>query len=164
MREFMPRPLTAEAFAPFGDVVEAREEGDVRDINYGHTRRFHDLAGLDVAAQGGRPIVSLFRAEPLQPLVLRIMERHPLSSQTFVPLQGRPYLVAVAPAGDFDPWEMQVFLAEGGQGVNYRRGVWHHFVLPLQPASDFLVIDREGPGDNCDEVELAPAVQATVRL
>jgi len=162
MREFMPRPLTAEAFALFGEVIEAG--GEAREINYGHTRRFHDLAGLDVGEQGGRAIVSLFRAEPLNPLVLRIMERHPLSSQAFMPLQGRPYLVAVAPAGPFDPWEMQVFRAEGTQGVNYRRGVWHHFLLPLAPASDFLVIDREGPGDNCDEVELAPADQATVRL
>jgi ureidoglycolate lyase len=162
MREFMPRPLTAEAFAPFGEVIEAG--GEVREINDGHTRRFHDLASLDVGEQGGRAIVSLFRAEPLTPLVLRIMERRRLSSPAFMPLQGRPWLVVVAPAGPFDPWEMQVFRAEGTQGVNYRRGVWRHFLLPLATASDFPVIDREGPGDGCDEVELSPADQATVRL
>ena len=92
-----------------------------------------------------------------------MFERHPLGSQSFVPLSGRPYLVAVAPAGDFDPAKIRLFRAEGHQGVHYRKGVWHHFLLVLDDDSDFLVIDRAGPGDNCEEVELAPADQIRVR-
>lgn len=96
--------------------------------------------------------------------MLKVFERHPLGSQAFVPLSGRPYLVAVAPAGAFDPTAVQVFRARPDQGVNYARGVWHHFCLALGAESDFLVIDRAGPGDNLDEVNLAAPDQIDVRL
>ena len=160
MREIIPQPLTAEAFAPFGEVIEASDRGDA--INYGYTVRFNDLAEIDVSSGGGHAIVSLFRSQPIDPPRLKIFERHPQGSQAFVPLQGRPYLVAVAPAGVFDPTAIQVFRAGPAQGVNYRKGVWHHFVLAQAPDSDFLVIDRAGPGDNLDEIELAEADQIVV--
>lgn len=153
-----PEPLTAEAFAPFGDVVEAGERVQVREINYGHTQRFHDLARLDLTAAGGRPLLSIFRSTPLpRPIRIARMERHPLSSQTFFPLSGRPYLVVVAPRGEFDPAGLRAFLAGPAQGVNYHAGTWHHFSLALEAVSDFLVIDRGGAGENCDEVVLDPA-------
>jgi len=155
MREMTPEPLTAEAFAPFGNVIEASETAVRLDINQGHAIRYDRLAEIDVADEGGSGAVSLFRARPLAEPVLKVFERHPLGSQTFMPLSGRPYLVAVAPAGLFDPAGIRLFRAEGHQGVHYRKGVWHHFLLVLDE-SDFLVIDRSGPGDNCDEVELAP--------
>ena len=154
MREMTPEPLTAEAFAPFGSVIEASDAAVKLDINQGHAVRFDRLADIDVA--DGTAIVSLFRAKPLAELVLRVFERHPLGSQTFVPLSARPYLVAVAPAGPFDPAAIRLFRAGGRQGVHYKKGVWHHFLLVLDE-SDFLVIDRSGPGDNCDEIELRPA-------
>jgi len=163
MREIVPQPLTAEAFAPFGDVIEASDRAERIPINYGHTERFNDLAGLDVAEAGGHAIVSLFRGQPLDPPVLRIFERHPLGSQAFMPLQGQVYLVAVAPAGVFNPAAVQVFRAEPSQGVNYHKGVWHHFLLAPGRDSDFLAIDRAGPGHNLDEVELSDADQILVR-
>ena len=156
MRELTPEPLIAEAFAPFGSVIEASDAAMKLDINQGHAVRYDRLADIDVADGGGTPIVSLFRAKPLAEPVLRVFERHPLGSQSFIPLSGRPYLVAVAPAGDFDPAQIRLFRADGSQGVHYNKGVWHHFLLVLDEC-DFLVIDRAGPGDNCEEVELARA-------
>lgn len=162
MRILTPEPLTAEAFAPFGSVIEASEDAVRIDINQGHAVRYDALAEVDVADGGGAPVISLFRARPLSELVLRSFERHPLGSQSFVPLGGRPYLVAVAPPGPFDPTRIRLFRAEGDQGVHYRKGVWHHFLLVLDE-SDFLVVDRAGPGDNCDEVALAPGEEIGVR-
>lgn len=153
MRKLSPEPLTADAFAPFGDVIEASDRAEVLPINYGWTTRFNALT--DVAVGDGQAIISIFRSKPLSPLVLKIFERHPLGSQAFMPLQGRPFLVAVAPPGEFDPMQVRVFRAEGRQGVNYGKGTWHHFLLALEAESDFLVVDREGPGENLDEVELA---------
>ena len=164
MRELSPIPLTADAFARFGDVIEASDRAAQIAINYGYTTRFNDLAGIDVTDGGGHAIVSLFRAMPLDPPLLKIFERHPLGSQAFMPLSGRPYLVAVAPAGGFDAAQVIVFRAGPGQGVNYAKGVWHHFLLALGGESDFLVIDRDGPGENLDEIELSPADQVMVRL
>jgi ureidoglycolate lyase len=162
MRELTPEPLTAEAFAPFGSVVEASDEAVQLDINQGHAIRYDRLAEIDVA-DGGTGAISLFRARPLEEPVLRVFERHPLGSQSFVPLSGRPYLVAVAPPGDFDPAKIRLFRAEGHQGVHYNKGVWHHFLLVLEADSDFLVIDRAGPGGNCDEIALGSDDEVRVR-
>jgi ureidoglycolate lyase len=162
MRELAAEPLTADAFAPFGEVIEASDRARKLAINYGQTIRFDDLARVDVADAGGCPSVSLFRGRPLEPPVLKVFERHPLGSQAFMPLSGRPFLVAVAPVGAFDPGAVRLFRAAPHQGVNYAKGVWHHFLLPLEAESDFLVIDRAGPGENLDEVALAPADQIRV--
>jgi ureidoglycolate lyase len=163
MRTLTPEPLSADAFAPFGSVIEASDAAVQIDINYGHAVRYDALAEVDVAEGGGNPVISLFRAKPLGELMLKTFERHPLGSQSFVPLGGKPYLVAVAPPGAFDPAAIRVFRAEGNQGVHYSKGTWHHFLLVLDD-SDFLVVDRAGPGDNCEEVELAPADRVRVSL
>ncbi|HKP77658.1 MAG TPA: ureidoglycolate lyase [Phenylobacterium sp.] len=155
MLSLTPELLTADAFAPFGDVIEASERAEVMPINYGWTTRFHALA--DVAVGDGHAIISILRSRPLTPLVLKVFERHPLGSQAFMPLSGRPFLVAVAPRGDFDPAAVRIFRAEAGQGVNYARGTWHHFLLALEAESDFLVVDREGAGENLEEIALAQA-------
>ena len=149
--------LTAEAFKPFGDVIEASEAVRHFPINAGNTERYHDLARLD-PGQDGRVIVSLFRGQPRSlPFTVAMMERHPLGSQAFYPLSGRAYLVVVALPGDPPTAStVQAFLATGQQGVNYAPGVWHHPLLALDAVSDFLVLDRAGAGPNCDEVVLTP--------
>jgi ureidoglycolate lyase len=151
--------LTREAFAPFGDVIEASDAVRHFPINGGTTERYHDLANIEVDA-AGRAIVSLFRAQPRAlPFTVTMLERHPLGSQAFMPLNGRPYLVAVAARGEsFGASDVRVFLARGDQGVNYAAGVWHHPLLALGEPGDFLVVDRAGPGANCDERELAEAL------
>lgn len=150
--------LSRAAFAPFGELIEADAAAQRFMINGGNTERFHDLARIETGPQG-RAIVSIFRGQPRQlPFRVGLMERHPLGSQAFIPLSGRPYLVVVAPAGAAPTLsELRVFLAQGHQGVNYAPAVWHHPLLALDEVSDFLVIDRSGPGANCDEVELQPA-------
>lgn len=145
--------LTPEAFAAFGDVIAPEAASRSFSINDGHCTRFHDLAAVDCAGDQGRAGISLFRAAAHSlPLAVTMLERHPLGSQAFVPLGKSPYLVVVAKTPDTRP---QAFLARGGQGVNYRRGTWHHPLLALEARSDFVVVDRIGPGDNCEEVTLA---------
>ncbi|BAK75110.1 ureidoglycolate hydrolase [Pseudogulbenkiania sp. NH8B] len=148
-------PLSREAFAPFGDVIEASEAVRHFPINGGNTERYHDLASVEPGPEG-RAIVSIFRGQPRAlPFRVEMMERHPLGSQAFIPLSGRPYLVVVAPAGAPPAAaDLRVFLARADQGVNYRTGVWHHPLLALDAVCDFLVVDRSGTGHNCDEVQL----------
>lgn len=147
-------PLTATAFAPFGDVIESEGRSHY-PINAGTAQRYSDLAKVEVTAAGGRPLISLLRAEPVAlPLRLRLMERHPLSSQAFIPLSSTPFLVIVAPAGALSIEGIRAFLSNGRQGVNYRTGTWHHPLLALEQTSEFLIVDRGGEGDNCDEISL----------
>ncbi len=150
-----PKPLTSEAFSAFGDVIEASDDSNSFAINDGFTQRYHDLAKVDVNDKQGHAIVSIFRSTPLvQPIAIKMMERHPHGSQAFIPMGENPYLVVVAPAGEFKLNRIEVFIANSNQGVNYHKGTWHHFCLALNSISDFLVVDRGGAGDNCDVLEL----------
>lgn len=150
-----PKALTRHAFRAFGDVIEAHDDNHKITINDGYTQRYHDLAEVDVNDQGGRALINIFRSTPLaQPIAIKMMERHPKGSQAFIPMSAKPYLVVVAPKGDFDINKLQVFIAQSNQGVNYHKGTWHHFCLALGGESDFLVIDRGGKGDNCDVITL----------
>ncbi|MAY29768.1 MAG: ureidoglycolate lyase [Aurantimonas sp.] len=150
-RTLFARPLTKEAFAPFGDVIETDGAAHFA-INGGTTTRFHDLAHVDVATEGGRPLISIFRGQAFAfPVEIRMMERHPLGSQAFVPLQPVPFLIVVAPDRDGQPGEPQAFLAAPGQGVNYARNVWHHPLVSLSQTSDFVVVDRGGEQPNLEE-------------
>ena len=148
--------LTRAAFAPFGDVIES-EGRDHYPINAGMAQRYHDLAEVDVMAGGGRPLISLLKAKPVAlPLLLRLMERHPLSSQAFIPLSAVPFLIVVAPASrTLGLARLKAFRSNGRQGINYRRGTWHHPLLALDSVSDFLIVDRGGEGDNCDEIDIS---------
>jgi ureidoglycolate lyase len=150
--ELAIEPLSKDAFRPFGDVIEAAG-AQVRLINEGTTRRFHDLARIAVTERGGYPIVSLFEARRRElPIRVRMLERHPLGSQAFYPLSLDDWLVVVGEgAQTLDPGSIRAFRARGDQGVNYAPDVWHHPVLALAPLQMFLVVDRGGPGDNLDE-------------
>ena len=157
MRELWPKPLTAEAFARFGDVIEAR--GAPRLINQGHAKRYHDLAALDLFDDGGRAAVSIFHSTPPPyPFAICEMERHPKSTQAFVPLSGRSFLVVVAPPGAFDENAIEAFVVSPTQGINLHKGVWHHFNLALEAESAFLVIDRDAADENTDEVRLSAPI------
>ena len=156
-------PLTAATFAPFGDVIETAGRAP-RLINEGTCERFDDLAPVDVLAEGGRPLISIFRAaaRPL-PFAVKALERHPLSSQAFYPLDGVPFLVVVAEPGDsVSAARIRAFRASGDQGVSYRRNTWHHALLAIGRTSHFLVVDRGGPGENCEEARVDPAVMVNI--
>ncbi|MEH6368367.1 MAG: ureidoglycolate lyase [Pseudomonas marincola] len=152
MRKLIIEPLSKEAFAPFGDVIET-EGREYFMINNGSTRRYHKLAEVETAQPDDKAIISIFSAEALEmPLTVRMLERHPQGSQAFIPLLGNPFLIVVAPVGDVPDSELvQAFLSNGKQGINYHRGVWHHPVLTIEKRDDFLVVDRSGSGNNCDE-------------
>ena len=154
-----PIPLTAERFAPFGDVIEADQERSYL-INEGHTRRYHALAPADPGEQGAA-VLSIFRGTPWPtPVMIRMLERHPLASQSFVPMERHTWVVVVASAPRAEACE--AFLARGDQGVRIGHGVWHHPLLVLQPTHDFLVVDRVGPGDNLEEVSFAAGRHAVL--
>lgn len=145
------RPLTRAEFAPFGEIIETHG-AERRLINEGTTERFHALAQAVTAGDGAHAILSIFRGQPFAPPVeIRMLERHPLGSQAFVPLDRRPFLVVVAPDAGGRPGVPVAFLARGDQGVNYAANVWHHPLIALDAVSEFLVVDREGPGNNLEE-------------
>jgi ureidoglycolate lyase len=137
-------PLTAAAFAPFGDVLDT--SGPYRLINDGMCRRHDALARPETGDQTG---ISVFMAMPRAlPYRFDLIERHPLGSQAFIPMTGHPFLVIVAPSPDHTP---RAFLTNGAQGINLHRGSWHGVLTPLHAPGLFAVVDRTGPGANLEE-------------
>lgn len=151
-REVLIQPLTAEVFAPFGDVLETDGAPD-KLINGGLCGRFHDRARLDMG--DGRAGISLFRSETRTlPYTLDLLERHPAGSQAFVPMSHDPFLVIVAPDEHDTPGIPRAFITTPGQGINLLRGTWHGVLTPLHAPGLFAVIDRIGDGPNLEEYPL----------
>ncbi|SFI50653.1 ureidoglycolate lyase [Jannaschia pohangensis] len=145
-------PLSATAFAPFGDVLEVAGAPD-KLINAGLCGRYHDRARLDFA--DGRAGISIFDAVPRAlPYTLDLLERHPDGSQCFVPMHGNDWLVTVAPDAGGAPGTPLAFIVGAGQAVNFHRGTWHGVLTPLHAPGLFAVIDRIGDGANLQEHRL----------
>ncbi|WFE76235.1 ureidoglycolate lyase [Roseinatronobacter sp. S2] len=144
------RPLTASAFAPFGDVLEIQGAPD-KLINQGLCGRFHDRAALDFGS-GGRAGISLFDAQPRAlPYSLDMMERHPDGTQAFIPMHCEAFLVIVAQDDGGRPATPQAFVTNGTQGINFHRNIWHGVLTPLAHPGRFAVIDRIGDTPNLQE-------------
>lgn len=142
-------PLTAESFAPYGEVLDASGDPD-KLINQGRCGRFHDKAQLDFS--DGRAGISIFKGETeTLPLELAMVERHPEGSQAFVPMSADPFLVVVATDQAGLPTDPKAFLTAPGQAINFRRGTWHGVLTPLAEPGLFVVIDRIGDGANLQE-------------
>lgn len=149
MTRIKVQPLTVEAFAPFGDLLEASGTPD-KMINQGKCGRFHDRARLDFS--DGQAGISLFQGEAeTLPLKLELVERHPMGSQAFVPMSTSPFLVVVAADDNGSPQEPRAFITAPGQAINFHRGTWHGVLAPLSAPGLFAVIDRIGKGTNLEE-------------
>mgnify|MGYP001128868546 FL=1 len=155
--ELIPQPLTKEAFAPFGDVIDVPETP-------GRTYYNDALGNLRPDAQANLSL-SLKAETPDRPLRSDYMERHEFSSQTFVPLDVERWLIVVAPhasAGGPDVAGMKAFIATGRQGVTYRPNTWHHGLTVLDRPGRFAVfmwLDG-GKGDE----ELVPVPPFSIRI
>lgn len=146
MQTIHTEPLTAEAFAPFGDVLDAT--GDFRLINAGLCRRHHDRARMDFGPEG-RAGISIFDAVPRAlPYEFDLIERHPDGSQSFLPMSEHPFLVIVSDGPKFTP---RAFVTDGTQGINLHRGTWHGVLTPLHAPGRFAVVDRIGATPNLEE-------------
>ncbi len=142
--------LTRSAFQQFGDVIQKTSTAPDVFINQGKCGRFHDLAGLEFV--DGAAGISLFDSKAATaPFRIEMVERHPLGSQAFIPLNGVPYLVVVAKDNDGTPMGFQAFVAAASQVVNIHRNVWHGVLTPIGCPGQYIVVDRIGEGKNLEE-------------
>lgn len=140
--------ITPEAIAGLADLIEAKGAPD-KMINQALCGRFHDRACLDI---DGRTGISVFQSQSFAlPYTLDMMERHPLGSQAFLPLQEGRYLVVLAHDDNGAPARPRAYLAGPGQGVNIGRNIWHGVLCPLSDPGLFMVVDRVSDGPNLEE-------------
>lgn len=140
--------INSDAIAGLAELIDASDTPD-KLINQGRCGRFHDRATLDV---DGRVGVSVFQSTSFSlPFKMEMMERHPLGSQAFLPMQEGEYLVVLAEDKDGAPVAPRAFIAGPGQGVNIGRNVWHGVLCPLSDPGLFMVVDRVSEGPNLEE-------------
>lgn len=147
----VPKPLTSERFAPFGDVIESVVDRTAA-MNAERFERFDDLCRLEMS-DDGRVAVSIARCRVATALPYRLdmVERHPLGSQAFVPLGPSRMIVVVAPPEEsVEASDLCAFVTNGRQGINYHRGTWHMPLIAFESGQEFLIIDRVADQPNCD--------------
>ncbi len=171
MRTLAASPLDRTAYAPFGDVIEAHHQA--RAANQGSARKSEWLAELVDARPGrARPNLSVFRCAPRAlPFEVALLEKHPASTQLFVPMNARRYLVVVASPvstalGDApDLSTLRAFVARGTQAITYRPNVWHHPMIALDADTDFFcLVHEDGTPTDCVETGLVPTDRVVVTL
>jgi len=155
--EIVPQPLTREAFAPFGDVIDVPNEPG---------RKYYEDA-LGNLRSGAHPSLSMsLKGEtPDRPLKADLLERHEFSSQTFVPIDVARWLIVVAPhakQGGPDSALVRAFIASGRQGVTYKPDTWHHGLTVLDRPGRFAVFMWRD-GSKGDE-EFVPVAPFTIRI
>ena len=139
-------PLTAEAFAPFGEVVLSPREAGERNL---YTR------WLGSSHAGMTPRLHVNRIAPSTlPAAFCALERHPHTAQIFLPLDVACYLIVVAasdPNGEPLYRNAQAFLAPGNLGIVYAPGTWHTGMVVLERHGSFSVLMWRNDGDSDEE-------------
>jgi ureidoglycolate lyase len=161
-------PLTREAFLAFGDVV-ITDRPDITPVmvNFGTAARRNDSGAMVNTRPHAKPNLATFRCEPWSrfPVLAESMEKHPCSSQLFVPKKVERYLVVVAP-GDAAPdlEGLRAFVATPGQSVIYGPGVWHMplIVFGAAPAEFVMFVWEAGTPEDCVVAKLAEPVEIAV--
>ena len=143
-----PIKISRSNFAAYGDLISTEDIQPI-DINAGYAKRFDNLADLNTSNESGKTIVSIFSAlKRTFSMKIDMMEKHPLSSQAFIPMKDTTFLAFVAPPGDKpEIGEIKSFIISSGVGINYKAGIWH-FPLISTENMNFLVVDRKGKGNN----------------
>ncbi|XOB62259.1 ureidoglycolate lyase [Campylobacterota bacterium DY0563] len=141
--EIKPKPLTREAFKKFGEVIE-KEGRDSMMINRGSAEKFYEICNMDTNEKGGVTTLHIYVGNKREfPLLIDMLEKHPLFSQTFIPRSKEPFYCAVALGGrEPDLSTLEIFETNGDQGVHYNKGVWHFPLICIKDKEEFIVLDR----------------------
>ena len=143
-----PIKITRKNFSAYGDLISSDDVKAI-NINTGYAKRFDNLADINTSMDKGKTIISIFSAlKRTFPMKIEMMEKHPLSSQAFIPMNETTFLSFVAPQGELPEIDkIESFIIPPKTGINYKPGIWH---FPLISTEDinFLVIDRKGDGEN----------------
>ena len=148
MKVIKAKKITKKNFSKFGQIIDTSKKNPI-NINNGYAKRFDNLINVDTSKKRGKPIVSIFNAKKRKfPMKIDMMEKHPLGSQAFIPMEDTKFLIFVAPKGDRpDINKIQSFVVPRQTGINYKTGIWH-FPLISTKNMNFLVVDRKGKGKN----------------
>lgn len=185
LRKFPALPLTPEAFAPYGQVIQsytditsAPRSVKITPANFGTATKYHKLSLLknsypdDAGATTG---ISVYTCQPaevakngtMREVLLKALERHPFTNQAFLPMSqdgDKVYLVVVAKNGPDDRPDigtLRAFVARGNQGIAYNTGIWHQPMTVLDGPMVLACVETQignGEAADCEVIEVAPVI------
>ena len=143
-----PKKITNKNFKKFGEVISTKKIKPI-NINDGYAKRFDNLCKINTSLKKGNTIMSIFSTRKRKfPMNIKMMEKHPLGSQAFIPMKETKFLVFVAPKGKKpNVKKIESFIIPKQTGINYKPGIWHFPLISIKNMN-FLVIDRKGIGNN----------------
>ena len=188
------QPLTPKSFAKFGYVFSADEQ--IRTAKTSNANQGTAVKLLKVApvvnnsshAPSGKLATAnwnIFRCTPPKKYIVqkehdqqvytgRVLERHPYSTQTFVPMgrdAGEKAFVVICAPNDpnFDDLPLvekaEAFVCRGDQSVTYAAGTWHAPMVAIGSKGhlDFAVLVHENgvPNEDCQEVVYSPGFEVS---
>jgi ureidoglycolate lyase len=142
--------LNINIFSKFGDIIQKKNALELRSINQGTTTRYHNISKLSLESKNGNSSISIFSGSPRDlPIEIKIMEKHPIASQSFLPIQDYDWLIVVCEEKNELPdlSTLRCFQVDGDTGITYNKNIWHHPLL-VKKKQDFWVIDRINDQEN----------------
>jgi len=178
-------PLTPEAFAPYGQVIQsytditsAPRSVKITPANFGTATKYHKLSLLESSYPGHAGAttgISVYMCQPAEvakngtkrEVLLKALERHPFTNQAFLPMSqegDKVYLVVVAKNGPDDRpniGTLRAFVARGNQGITYNTGIWHQPMTVLDGPMDLACVETQignGEAADCEVIKVAPVI------
>ncbi|MFT9847065.1 ureidoglycolate lyase [Aneurinibacillus sp. REN35] len=163
-KEIIAQHLSSASFKPYGDVIEPK--GAYKEINDGMSKKWNHMIDPYTFIEGNQGInLGVLRSQPVHPVVSK-MERHFFTSQIFIPMGGKRFLVIVAPSTDESPdiEQVEAFISDGKQGVCFYPRTWHCPLIPLEGVIEFVSIMKNSEVPDVEIVSFPDDEQMTVKI
>ncbi|RRJ82271.1 ureidoglycolate lyase [Aestuariirhabdus litorea] len=167
METIFPCPIEGADFHLFGELVDVQcVSGQGTKVNQGRGEKFECQFNLDHFETESDPCISMYKVMPSSlPVIINLLERHPHSSQVFIPVRSERYLVVVAPSNSVglpDMDQVRAFIAPACTGVHYFPQTWHLPLMPLDEEGLFTMIMWKQQTDaDCVECRLSAPFQVS---
>lgn len=153
----MPKPLTPQAYAPYGDVLSADFSPHAGKANRDSAELFQHLTTIQNLRPHARPNWKIYRCTPVLETAVSVveLEKHPYSTQLFAPMQDGRYLIVVAAAKANDDktpdlTTLRAFIATSPQAITYHPNIWHLPMTVLDHKTDMLsLVYEDGSPEDC---------------
>ena len=152
-----PIPATDETISPYGRLIRADEASGRHTKFYDDAVTVWDVPGMVTDEQSS---IAMTRVSP-RPMSVTWLERHFKHTQVFMPLNGAPFHIVMAPpGGDMvpDPDTVQALSFDGSAGLMLHIGTWHEFPFAIDRDVDIAVFLREETNANLDAFENGEAI------
>jgi ureidoglycolate lyase len=156
-------PMERSAYEAYGDLIAADESEVFRYANMGTAKRFNQLSDvINLRPNEATLNLCVFRCQAAHlPLEIKLLERHPYSTQVFMPMRHDGKFLVIVSLGENRPdlSSLKAFIVTGAQGISYKPGVWHYPMTALEQPIDFsCLIWEDGSESDCHVVNLAQSI------